>query len=71
MTRPKLNIFRNREFPHQVELPADTVRGSVIEEVAPSIVITECQLGFALSGAVANGTRSIVLRAGKWRRHFA
>jgi len=61
MTRPKLNIFRNREFPHQVELPADTVRGSVIEEVAPSIVITECQLGFALSGAVANGTRSIVL----------
>jgi hypothetical protein len=24
-------------------------------------VITECQLGFALSGAVANGTLSIVL----------
>ena len=33
MTRPKLNIFRNREFPHQVELPEGTVRGSVIEEV--------------------------------------
>jgi hypothetical protein len=27
MTRPKLNIFRNREFPHQVELPADSGHG--------------------------------------------